>query len=101
MVEKGSGKTPGAKDKVTVHYRGTLVDGSEFDSSYSRNQPATFQANQVIAGWQEALQLMKEGSKWQLFIPSELAYGEAGAGSKIRPNSTLIFDIELISVIGN
>jgi FKBP-type peptidyl-prolyl cis-trans isomerase FklB len=101
VIKEGSGRMPVEKDTVTVHYRGVLIDGTEFDSSHSRNQTATFQANQVIAGWKEALLLMKEGSKWQLFIPSELAYGEAGAGSKIRPNSTLIFDIELISVIGN
>ena len=98
VLSNGDGKTPGARDTVTVHYRGTLVDGSEFDSSYSRNQPATFAVNRVIAGWTEALQLMQEGDKWQLFIPPELAYGERGAGKRIPPNSALIFEVELLSV---
>jgi FKBP-type peptidyl-prolyl cis-trans isomerase FklB len=83
---------------VTVHYRGTLVDGTEFDSSYERGEPVTFPVGGVIPGWTEALQLMKEGAKWQLFIPPSLAYGEKGAGQVIGPNSTLIFDVELISV---
>lgn len=98
VVKEGTGKSPTATDKVTVHYRGTLLDGSEFDSSYSRGQPATFAVNGVIKGWTEALQMMKEGAKWQLFIPSHLAYGQHGAGGKIGPNATLIFDVELLSV---
>jgi FKBP-type peptidyl-prolyl cis-trans isomerase FklB len=97
VIQEGSGKMPAASDTVTVHYRGTLIDGTEFDSSYKRNQPATFRADRVIAGWKEALQLMKPGAKWQLFIPGQLGYGERGAGSKIPPNSTLIFVVELIS----
>ena len=98
VVAEGSGKTPKATDTVTVHYRGTFINGLEFDSSYKKGQPATFQVKGVIPGWTEALQLMKEGSKWQLFIPSELAYGEKGAGGQIPPNSALIFEVELISV---
>jgi len=98
IVEEGSGKTPKTADTVTVHYRGTLIDGSEFDSSLTRGEPATFPVGGVIAGWTEALQLMKEGAKWQLFIPSALAYGERGAGPVIGPNATLIFDVELIKV---
>ena len=98
IMHEGTGETPTATDTVTVHYRGTLIDGTEFDSSYSRGKPATFQANRVIAGWNEALQMMREGSKWQLFIPANLAYGERSAGSRIAPNSTLIFEVELISV---
>jgi len=98
ILTPGNGASPKATDKVTVHYRGTLIDGTEFDSSYSRGQPATFGVNQVIPGWTEALQLMKEGGKWQLYIPAKLAYGERGAGARIPPNSALIFDVELISV---
>jgi len=98
VLTEGSGKIPKETDNVTVNYKGTLIDGTEFDSSYKRGQPATFQVNGVIKGWTEALQLMKEGSKWQLFIPPELAYGERGAGPQIPPNSTLIFEVELISV---
>jgi FKBP-type peptidyl-prolyl cis-trans isomerase FklB len=98
VIQEGTGRSPGATDTVTVHYRGTLLDGTEFDSSYSRGKPATFGVGRVIAGWTEALQLMKEGARWQLFIPPDLAYGEKGAGSKIPPNSSLIFDVELISV---
>jgi FKBP-type peptidyl-prolyl cis-trans isomerase FklB len=98
ILTEGSGKTPKATDTVTVHYRGTLINGTEFDSSYKRGQPVTFQVNGVIRGWNEALQLMKGGSKWQLFIPPELAYGERAAGPQIPPNSTLIFEVELISV---
>jgi len=98
VMTEGSGKTPQATDTVTVNYKGNLIDGTEFDSSYKRGQPASFQVNGVIKGWTEALQLMKEGSKWQLFIPSDLAYGEGGAGRTIPPNSTLIFEVELISV---
>lgn len=98
VIEEGTGKTPKATDTVVTNYRGTLVDGTEFDSSYKRGKPATFPVNGVIKGWTEALQLMKEGAKWKLFIPSDLAYGERGAGNIIGPNATLIFDIELISV---
>ena len=98
VIREGTGRVPGATDTVTVHYRGTLRDGTEFDSSYSRGKPATFGVGRVIAGWTEALQLMKEGDRWQLFIPPDLAYGEKAAGSKIPPNSSLIFDVELISV---
>lgn len=100
VLKDGTGKTPKATDTVTTHYRGTLIDGTEFDSSYKRNEPTSFPVNGVIAGWTEALQMMKEGAKWQLFIPSELAYGAQGAGRLIGPNATLIFDIELISVGG-
>ncbi len=88
VVKKGSGATPKAEDTVTVNYRGTLIDGTEFDNSYKRNQPATFPVKGVIPGWSETLQLMKEGSIWQLFIPAELAYGPKGAGNVIEPNST-------------
>ena len=98
ILTEGSGKMPKATDTVTVQYRGTLINGTEFDSSYKRGQPATFQVNGVIRGWIEALQLMKEGSKWQLFIPPELAYGERGAGGQIQPNNALIFEVELVSV---
>lgn len=98
VLTEGSGKTPKETENVTVHYRGTLIDGKEFDSSYKMDKPATFQVNGVIKGWTEALQLMKEGAKWQLVILPELAYGERGAGSRIPPNSTLIFEVELISV---
>jgi len=98
IITTGKGKTPTADDTVKTHYRGTLIDGTEFDSSYSRNEPAVFPVKRVIPGWTEALQLMKEGDKWQLFIPSKLAYGENGAGGKIGPNATLVFDIELISI---
>jgi len=98
-VEKeGTGSQPKATDMVTVNYRGTLIDGTEFDSSYKRNQPATFPVNGVIKGWTEALQLMKQGSKYQLFIPSALAYGERAMGPDIGPNSTLIFDVDLVDV---
>jgi FKBP-type peptidyl-prolyl cis-trans isomerase FklB len=98
VLTEGSGKTPKPEDTVTVNYRGTLIDGTEFDSSYKRGQPATFQVKGVIKGWTEALQLMKEGSKWQLFIPPDLAYGEKGAGRDIGPNATLIFEVELVSI---
>lgn len=97
VLTPGEGKSPSATDNVTVHYKGTTIDGNEFDSSYSRNQPATFPLNRVIPGWTEGLQLMKEGAKYRFFIPSELAYGAHGAGP-IAPNSTLIFDVELIKV---
>lgn len=98
VIKSGSGATPSASDKVTVHYTGTLLDGTKFDSSVDRGQPATFPVNGVIAGWTEALQLMKEGDKWRLYIPFSLAYGERGAGDAIPPFSTLIFDVELIKV---
>jgi len=99
VLTEGKGKQPTATDSVTVQYRGTLIDGTEFDSSYKRGQPASFGLNQVIKGWTEGLQLMKEGGKIRLFIPSELAYGERGTqGGPIGPNATLIFDIELLSI---
>jgi FKBP-type peptidyl-prolyl cis-trans isomerase len=97
ILADGKGATPKATDTVTVHYKGTLIDGAEFDSSYKRNEPASFPVNGVIKGWTEALQLMKEGSKWQLFIPANLAYGEQGRPG-IPPNSVLIFEVELIKV---
>ena len=97
VLVKGLGAKPKATDTVTVHYRGTLIDGTEFDSSFKRNQPTRLQLNRVIAGWSEALQLMSEGSKWKLFVPAPLAYGEREVGP-IPPNSTLIFDVELIDV---
>ncbi len=98
VIKKGSGKRPKLTDTVTTHYRGTLIDGTEFDSSYRRNQPVSFPVNGVIPGWTEALQLMEEGAKWQLFIPPHLAYGERGAGPQIGPHATLVFEVELISV---
>jgi FKBP-type peptidyl-prolyl cis-trans isomerase FklB len=98
VIKPGSGKKPKDEDTVTVHYRGTLIGGTEFDSSYRRGKPATFPANRVIPGWTEVLQLMEEGAKWEVFIPSKLAYGERGAGDEIGPNATLIFEIELISI---
>jgi FKBP-type peptidyl-prolyl cis-trans isomerase len=98
IMEAGDGAVPTAEDTVEVHYRGTLMDGTEFDSSYSRNQTASFGVTQVIPGWVEALQLMPVGSKWKLVIPSELAYGAGGAGGTIGPNATLIFEVELISI---
>jgi len=98
VITAGTGKQPTAEDTVSVHYRGTLINGTEFDSSHKRGEPATFSVGGVIKGWVEALQLMKEGAKWQLFIPSELAYGPSGAGSGIGPNATLIFDVELLKV---
>lgn len=99
VVKKGEGKTPVATDTVKVHYEGRLIDGHVFDSSFQRGEPATFGVTQVIAGWVEALQLMPVGSKWTLYIPSNLAYGEAGAGSSIEPNSTLVFDVELLDIV--
>lgn len=98
VLTMGTGKKPKATDTVTVNYRGTLIDGSECDNSYTRGQPATFAVNGVIKGWTEALQLMPVGSKWQVFIPSDLAYGERGAGQVIPPNATLVFEVELISI---
>lgn len=97
VIKEGAGETPKATDTVTTNYRGTLIDGTEFDSSSRRGQPATFKVNGVIPGWTEALQLMKAGSKWQLFIPSNLAYGERGP-REIGPNATLIFEVELLSI---
>lgn len=98
VMTEGSGKSPKATDTVSVNYRGTLINGTEFDSSYKRGQPASFPVNGVIKGWTEALQLMKEGAKWQLFIPSDLAYGEHGPTPVIGSNAVLIFEVELISV---
>jgi FKBP-type peptidyl-prolyl cis-trans isomerase FklB len=99
VIKAGTGKKPKADDTVTVNYRGTLINGTEFDSSYKRGQPATFPVSGgIIAGWTEALQLMGEGAKWQLYIPSNLAYGERGTSGIIGPNATLIFEIELVSI---
>jgi len=98
VIRKGNGTSPKKTDSVTVNYRGTLIDGTEFDSSYKRGKPATFRVDGVIAGWTEALQRMKPGAKWQLFIPANLAYGERGAGPRIGPNSALIFEVELTKV---
>jgi len=98
ILTAGTGPKPTASDTVVCNYRGTFIDGTEFDSSYKRNQPATFPVNGVIKGWTEALQLMPVGSKWQLFIPSELAYGSRGAGGVIGPNKTLVFEVELLSI---
>jgi len=98
VTKSGTGKSPKATDTVKVHYHGTLIDGTVFDSSVERKEPVTFAVDQVIPGWTEALQLMKEGDKWQLFIPAKLAYGERAAGPKISPNSTLIFDVELLAI---
>ena len=98
VLTSGTGKTPTANDNVTVHYTGKLVDGTVFDSSVERGQPTTFGVSQIIPGWTEALQLMHEGDKWMIFIPSELAYGAQGAGGQIPPHSTLIFEVELIKV---
>ena len=98
VLKEGSGPSPKETDTVVTNYKGTLLDGTEFDSSYKRNEPATFPVNRVIKGWTEALQMMKPGSKYQLFIPAALAYGERGAGRDIGPNSTLIFEVELLSI---
>ena len=99
VITEGNGKKPSATDRVKCHYEGTLIDGTLFDSSIKRGQPAVFGVNQVIQGWVEALQLMTEGSKWRLFIPSELGYGAQQAGEMIPPHSTLIFEVELIGVL--
>ena len=99
VLQQGNGEKPKATDKVKCHYHGTLINGTVFDSSVERGTPAVFGVNQVIPGWVEALQLMPVGSKWRLFIPSNLAYGENGAGEMIEPNSTLIFDVELLDIV--
>ena len=99
VITEGKGAKPSATDMVRCHYEGRLIDGKVFDSSYRRNQPADFPVNQVIPGWVEALQLMPVGSKWRLFIPSELGYGEHGAGDVIGPNMALIFDVELLEIV--
>lgn len=98
VLKEGKGEKPKANSKVRVHYKGTLLDGTEFDSSYKRGKPAVFGVNQVIKGWSEALRLMKVGSKYKLFIPSSLAYGERGAGRQIPPNAVLIFEVELLGI---
>jgi FKBP-type peptidyl-prolyl cis-trans isomerase FklB len=98
VLKEGNGPTPKASDSVVTNYRGTLINGTEFDSSYKRGQPATFPVAGVIKGWTEALQLMKVGSKYQLFVPANLAYGERGAGEEIKPNETLIFEVELMEI---
>jgi len=98
ILEKGTGGSPKPTDTVKCHYKGTTIDGKEFDSSYERGEPATFALNRVIKGWTEGLQLMKEGGKWQFFVPSELAYGERGAGQNIGPNEVLVFEVELLSI---
>ena len=98
ILTAADGKKPGKEDTVKVHYRGTLLDGTEFDSSYARGEPVTFPVNAVIPGWTEALQLMPVGSKWKIFIPSDLGYGAGGAGDKIGPNAALVFEVELLSI---
>jgi FKBP-type peptidyl-prolyl cis-trans isomerase len=98
VITEGTGESPTADSKVKVHYKGTLIDGTVFDSSYERGKPATFGVSQVIKGWTEALQLMKVGGKWKLYIPYELGYGERGAGPDIKPYSTLIFEVELLDI---
>ncbi|MCC6395988.1 MAG: FKBP-type peptidyl-prolyl cis-trans isomerase [Bacteroidetes bacterium] len=98
VITEGTGQKPQASSTVKVHYRGRLVDGTEFDSSFKRGEPAVFPVNGVIPGWTEALQLMKVGSKWEVYIPSHLAYGEQGAGGVIPPNATLIFEVELLEI---
>lgn len=100
VITEGNGDKPAASDTVVVHYTGTLIDGTVFDSSVERGTPATFGVTQVIPGWVEALQLMQVGAKWRLYIPSDLAYGPRGAGGAIGPNSTLIFDVELLQIAG-
>jgi FKBP-type peptidyl-prolyl cis-trans isomerase len=100
ILTEGTGPKPAASDTVVCNYRGTLISGTEFDSSYKRGQPASFPVNGVIKGWTEALQLMPVGSKWQLFVPAELGYGDRGAGGEIGPGATLIFEVELLSIQG-
>lgn len=99
IVKEGTGPKPTASDKVKVHYHGSLINGKVFDSSIERGEPVTFGVSEVIRGWTEALQLMPVGSKWQLFIPSDLGYGDAGAGNDIKPGSTLLFDVELLEIV--
>ena len=99
VLKEGNGKKPSATDQVKCHYEGTLIDGTIFDSSYQRNEPATFGLNQVIAGWTEGVQLMSEGAKYRFFIPYNLAYGERGAGAQIPPFAALVFDVELLKVV--
>ena len=99
VINEGTGKKPKATDQVRCHYEGTLVDGTLFDSSIQRGEPAVFGVNQVIPGWVEALQLMSEGAKWKLYIPSDLGYGARGAGEMIPPHSTLVFEVELLEVL--
>ena len=99
IISAGTGSTPTASDSVKVHYHGMLIDGTVFDSSVNRGEPATFGVTQVISGWVEALQLMPVGSKWKLFIPSDLAYGAQGAGQSIAPHSTLVFEVELLDIV--
>ena len=99
VLKQGEGAKPAASDKVKCHYHGTLINGTVFDSSVQRGEPAVFGVSQVIPGWVEALQLMPVGSKWRLFIPSDLAYGEHGAGDAIEPNSALVFDVELLDIV--
>ena len=99
VITEGNGKKPSATDRVQCHYEGTLIDGTVFDSSIKRGEPAVFGVNQVIKGWVEALQLMQEGAKWRLYIPYDMAYGEHGAGEMIPPYSALVFDVELIKVL--
>jgi FKBP-type peptidyl-prolyl cis-trans isomerase len=98
IITKGTGEIPADSSKVKVNYKGTLIDGTEFDSSYKRKEPATFRANQVIKGWTEALTMMPVGSKWELYIPQELAYGARETGGPIKPFSTLIFEVELVGI---
>ena len=99
VIQAGNGTTPSASDQVKVHYHGTLIDGQVFDSSVQRGEPATFGVTQVSSGWDEALQLMPVGSKWKLYIPSDLAYGAQGAGQSIAPHTTLVFEVELLEII--
>jgi len=99
IITEGDGQLPKATDTVECHYKGTLIDGTMFDSSYQRGTPATFQVGGVIQGWIEALQMMKVGSKWELYIPSDLAYGDRGAGGVIKPGSTLIFEVEVLGIV--
>ena len=98
ILKQGTGKSPSLTDIVLVNYRGTLINGDEFDSSYKRGAPAKFPLNGVLKGWQEALPMMKEGAKWEIYVPPQLAYGPNGVGSTIGPNETLIFDIELLDI---
>jgi FKBP-type peptidyl-prolyl cis-trans isomerase FklB len=100
ILQPGTGKKPKATDRVKVHYRGTFIDGTEFDSSYARSQPAVFEVGRLISGWSEGLQLLSEGSKARLVLPPELGYGERGAGDQIGPNTVLIFEMELLEILG-